>query len=348
MAYTDSSLLKLQLAADRVWGDSQLRSRYMAEVDALRALLANQGNVRIEQNLNDPSKDRTVTLFWPNACELEVASCTNVCTFDGPELTTAKQDVTLTQCSEVSFKIPRIALRTNELGPEDLRVQAFLKADKLLMEAAAQFVVAQLEAAAGTLSYTGPAGWNWVQAADITTIPADQWSAILLSRLRLIARRMKMGDPYILTGDIAFAEAAYIAETNQANLDGKGDAVRFRAMGDLWYDPVNIPEVVDAERTYLIDTGAAVFAHKTRHPRQMEEIGGQVNVEIQSMPSRIIPSIYYDVEHTIKCDSTAQSNTGDYFDVYKFILRYDVLENPVPCEDENASGIYAFERQAEV
>ena len=73
-------LLESKVKLDQIWQDSQQETDYIAEVEALRVIQANQRGATFTE-LQDPNKDRMVKVSWLSNCpdSTNVTDITDVC-----------------------------------------------------------------------------------------------------------------------------------------------------------------------------------------------------------------------------------------------------------------------------
>jgi len=90
---TCATLAYVQLAADAMWADAAKNKDFIGSVQTLTAIRENQ-SVMIEE-LTNPMKDKTVTIYWPQECDTTTASCSDDCATAGSLPGTSCQDYTL-------------------------------------------------------------------------------------------------------------------------------------------------------------------------------------------------------------------------------------------------------------
>lgn len=336
--FTASQLLRIQTMADDLWADNQTRADYIAEVEVLNAIRAEQ-TARLAA-LQDPMKTRTVRLMWLDACEVTTSAASDDCSFSGTEASSDYEDYTLDIFRESIIAVKEIENRTDEFNTQQKAARLMLAADKALAEYLATQAVAKIEAFRGENTYTTPAGSTaWTYAANDTTIPADQWNTELFPKLSLCARKNKILNPFLLSGE-ALWYTNENAQNNQGNGEGKGDAVRnsryFRAR---YYDPVRIDEANSGTlKAYMISRGALAVVTKTHYPETPVVYHNPWQSRYR-MPSANMPGIDYEVIYTQACSS------GEITHTWKIKLNAGIFLNPTGCK-ETRTGVLSFVREA--
>ena len=338
MAFTASQLLKLQSVAGDVWADNRTRIDYMADVEIVKALQAE--STATLDGLQDPSKTRTVKLIWLNAAALADAAVDDDCAITGPELTSDSVEYAIDIFRKTSFSVKEIQARTDQFTLAQQIARGMLQCDKVLSEYLAEVAVAKLETFRGTNTYLNPVGdaVPWTFAASDTTIPAEQWTSSIMPKLSLTARKNKMLNPALLSGEALWymnEEAA----NNAGNGEGKGDNVRMASkyFARKYFDPIKIDEVnAGTFKAYMVDRGAVAFVTKTHYP--------DVPVLVQNpwqqryrMESRNLPGVFWEVTYSQSCTS------GEITHVWQFKVNGLIALNPTGHTATN-TGVLSFVR----
>ena len=335
--FTASQLLRIQTMADDMWADNQTRADYIAEADVLNAVRAEQ-TARLS-DLQDPMKTRTVRLMWLDACEVAAEDVDDDCTLSGTEASSDYEDYTLDLFKRSVFSVKEIENRTDEFNTQQKAARLLLAADKALTEWLATQLVAKIETFRGTNTYTTPVGATaWTFASSDTTIPADQWNTELFPKLSLAARKNKILNPYLVSGEALWYtnENAY---NNQGNDDGKGDAVRNQKyFSRRYFDPVRIDEANNGTlKAYMISRGALAVVTKTHYPT-VPVIYHNPWQQRYSMPSANMPGVDYEVIYTQACASNEITHT------WQLKLNAGIFLNPTGCT-ETRTGVLSFVRE---
>jgi len=281
-----------------------------------------------------------VKITWLNNCDLTVDACAdNVCTFAGESVSSYVQTLSIDQCAQTEFSESFDTWRENEFGMAEAQSLNMLKAMKAHVESISQYAVGVIEANLGTNIHDNQG--QWTINGDTVEVPGSEWeTTAIYGKLRRNAVKNRLDMPYILTGE-NLDQLQYMALTNQANGEGKGDAARVNTL-PAYFDLFNIEEVNDPLYvTYLINKGALAIASKGYFPRvdnPQAPAGSQVldgNYERFSIANAFFPSVIHDVERVVSCPS------GVWKENYRLKSRYKVFVNPTGC-DSTRTGLLSF------
>jgi len=332
MAITNSTLPLVLRRASTVWPGNMSEQDFVAQVETLRFIQAQQTAQLQYTNLPDGVDSR---IAWINACEPEVETLvTTDCSFSGPEADTYKKDLVIDQARQSTFSVPLDAFRDNEFGFADAAATNLLRTMVIQAEFVAQYCVGVIEANLGVSTYEN-GGWT-VSGTD-TEIPAEQWnSTAIFGRFQAAARRNRMTMPYLLSGDNLY-QLAYMARTSAQNGEGRGDFVRIGEM-PIYNDIFNVDEVNTDNgdttfKTYMVNRGALAFLSKGYYPTSPETLNG--NFQRFSIANRFFPNLIHDVETLVDCSS------GVWKQHWKVIPRYKLEINPTGCT-ATRTGLLGF------
>jgi aminopeptidase N len=130
-------------------------------------------------------------------------------------------------------------------------------------------------------------------------------------------------------------EAAYIAQANAANANGKGDAILMGAF-PTYFDIANIDSVNDpALKTYMLSLGSMAMVSKAFNPDVPETTFDFIRY---TMRSAFMPELVYDVWYNNKCKE-GQSRRVEHS--WTIRLTADIFQNPQGCQNGN-TGVLAF------
>lgn len=335
--FTASQLLRIQAMASDLWADNQTRADYIAEADVLNAIRSEQ-TARLSA-LQDPEKTRTVRLMWLDACEVAVDDVDDDCDLTGTEASSDSKDYTLDLFKRTVISVKEIENRTDEFNTQQKAARLMLAADKALTEWLATQLMAKIETFRGTNTYTTPVGSTaWTFAASDTTIPADQWNTELFPKLSLCARKNKILNPFLISGEALWYtnENAY---NNVGNDDGKGDNVRNQKyFSRRYFDPVRIDEANSGTlKAYMISRGALAVVTKTHYPTAPVVYHNPWHSRYR-MASKNMPGIDYEVTYTQACASNEITHT------WQLKLNAGIFLNPTGCT-ESRTGVLSFVRE---
>lgn len=330
--FTASALLKIQLKAEQMWKDSQLANSLEHHADAAIAVLQNQ-KARFS-DLEDPKKDRTVTIHWINPCNITAEDCESNCDITEPELETAGQDYALDLCKKTGFSIDQEKFRTNIYERDEVMAQSMNKAIGVLDEWWSQQVLIKLKAFAGVNVYPDP--WTWNAGTSDTEIPTADYNLDVIPNLIVQANRNRMPNPYFINnGDL---EIEWLkAQLNAGNLDGKGDAARIAAI-KMYFDAWNFANAGVSENIFSVAPSAIAMSTKNRYTPAPVYVAGNINQWRYAVKSNLLPGVNYDVINTLKCITVG----GKAHDVETFRVETNggIFLNPNGCPVTVSSVVY--------
>lgn len=330
MAITASVQPQTLLKSSLVWPDSMIEADFMPEYGVMKAIKA-EDTSRMQALAPLPDQ-ADVSIIWMNQCDLTVDTCVdNVCTFDGPSVSSFAQAVTIDQCKQTEFSEPLDRWRDNLYGLGDAEAINLNKVMKAQLEAVSQYAVGVINANTGTNEHI-PVGSGWT-GTDPVVIPSTGFNTAMYGYLMRNAKKNRLDNPYLLTGE-ALAQMNYLAMTNGGNGEGSGDRLRASQMR-IYEDLFNIDSVNDPDLLlYMINRGALAFASKGYFPRNPEVLDG--NYTRFSIPNRWFPDLIHDVERVVSCTSGVWSVN------YRVKARYKVLVNPTGCT-AGRTGILSYQ-----
>lgn len=349
-AFDDVKLREVRTTMENMWGDAQMRKNYTAKADSLNAIINRQ--TANGQALNNPrDKDVDVRVNWLKLGDETVQTFDPilvgpaVCSIDGPELEAGSQDYRLRIGAEKTFMIEETGsawgegLRDVDVTFQQLVAQGLLQTRKALVEDANVRVLAKLDSFSGGNKYTTATYTdNPTTPTGDTIIPAADFNArTLLPYLARVQMMNRYVDPYILDGGLLWDDM-FIAQVGAAGTD----QVKLQSLFgqfDITEDMWNFAKAAVDDRAYLVDRNAVAFFSKNHYTTAVRELGvnGLYNY---AMPLPELSGNHYaDVVYQFKCID------DKYYHVYKLILRYDLLLNPV-IGDADLTGVLAFRKGA--
>jgi hypothetical protein len=329
---TCAQLAKVQLIMDSVWADSAKNKDYIANVEVARAVRENQ-TVRIVEAEN-PMKDKTVTLYWPEFCGVETTDCTTDCDAGGTKPGTQCKDYELDMCREVKFSVDHKTYRALAVTMEEAMAVSFLANMQALDEWVAQQFVYKLHANKGVNLYTGGKG---VVSGFETAIKPAYWNANLMSYFKLVAAKNKFSSPYMISGTNMF-EAYENAIANAAHSDGKGAKTMFDSF-KFYFDIFNIDTILSPDMpTFMVNKNALAFHNKAywdwsatdARAEQFGGVGSSAGLKYK-IESKNLPGVFYDVTYKVSCANDEISHN------WKMKFTGDIFTNPVGCNPNNTN-----------
>jgi hypothetical protein len=327
-----ATLAKVQLIMDSQWSDSAKQKDYIANVDVARAVRENQ-SVRIV-DLENPQKDKTVTLYWPEFCAATTASCSDDCTPGGTKPGTVCQDYTLSMCREANFSVDEKAYRSIATTFEEAVAVSLLANMQALDEWIAGQFVSKMASGKGVNAYTGGKG---SVSGFTTSVPAAYWNANLMGYLALVAKKNKFNAPYLVSGTNLY-EAYWNAQMNSANSEGKGVKNMFDQF-KLYFDVFNVDSVMSPDAvTFMLNKNALAFHSKAywdwsatdQRADKFGGAGGSAGMKYK-IESKNLPGVFYDVTYKIACSGNEITHN------WQLKFTGDIFRNPVGCSPNNTN-----------
>lgn len=333
---TCALLANVQLEIDSVWADSAKKKDYIASVEAITAIRENQ-TVRIAE-LENPLKDKTVTLYWPEFCGATTQACTTDCTPGGTKPGTSCKDYTLEMCREAVFSVDHIKYRAVATTFEEALAVSMMANMQALDEWIAQQAISKLHLNKGVNQFTGGVG---TVAGFSTTVPAANWNANLMSYFSLVSKKNKFNSPYLLNSTNLY-QAYENAQDNAANANGAGAKNAFSKL-KMYFDIFNMSTVLGSDSySFLVNKNALAFVSKNYWnwagtDGQSEQFGGVGSSagKRYKIASLNLPGVFYDVVQKTSCSGS------EITEDFKLSFNGDIFVNPVPCNPNNI-GILEF------
>lgn len=332
--FTASELLESRLKAEQYWKNAQNAATYKPKAGAAQAVLANQTQQFSE--FEDENKDRKVRVTWIDACGVDVQDCVSNCEITEPELETKSKLYTPDICKKVGFSVDFTKLRTNDYTSDEIVMRGIASRVKALDEFWAKQILIKLATYAGI--NVAPAPWTFV-ADDMTTyVPDAQYNLKMLANVLNQAELNRMDDNYIIengTLTIEMMNAAF----DSGNLDGKGDATRANEFQKLMTsDQFNFAASGITEDMFVIGKGAVAFQTLNEVAKEVNLIGGKVQVQTFQTPSIALPGVMYDTYYSVECKTI--NNKAHYFHTWRFETHGIVALNPEGCPVTVGGNVY--------
>ena len=327
-SFTETELLQHRVIASNILFDDRIKQQFIPQFDILKGIQAVQ-TATINADFKRKKK-YDVEVMWENFCDIEAEACSDSCTLGGNKSSTNTETYTLSCFKEVGFTMSENDFIDNEF--EINIAKALLTADKRLVEAYAQYAVAQLEAFRGT-NAMGSSGKGTVVGAD-TNINPSYWNPSLFAYLNRVGIMNRFTNPILISGNNLY-ESYYLAQANAGNSNGKGDHALFGTM-PIYFDLFNIDTVNDpAFKTYMLSMGSLAMVSKAFNPIVPETTFDNTRY---TMRSNFMPSLVYDVWYNNKCESSASRLVEHNWTIR---LTADIYNNPQGCETGD-TGILSF------
>lgn len=316
--------------------DSARNAEYIAEVNVMKAITANQtANITY---LEDSKKKKTARIFWNKFCDTTTSTTDpDFCVITGPEADAECKDYAITRQVSKTFTVDEALYENSNLSAAEVIADLMMKTKKALDEKIASVSVAVIDGFTSPNLYTqkgigcpgvvGPPE-NWAS----TYIPPALWTPELMHYFLDVKRINKFTAPFLLDGKNLSA-TAWKAMMNAGNANGSG-ADKMIGVLPYYEDLVNV-QAVSPNKTFMIDRGVLALANRARWT------GNNATNPIQekerwkySEASDNIPGITYDVYVTEVC-------SGPYTKL-NFLVHttWDLFNAPTNCYGSN--GILEF------
>lgn len=327
-AFNETLLQNIRIEAERIMMDDRIKQQFIPQIEIFNAISAVQ--TATITPLTGSTKKNVVELMWQNTCDMEVEDNVS-CEAGGTKSSTNTKEYTIDNVKVVNFSASEADFIDNEYSIESAIAKQILRADKLLVEWAAQFAVGRINTNLGVNAVASGAGKT--VSGNATFILPNYWDATLAAYFTKAAVLNRFNAPVFLSGQNLY-EPSLIARYNSGNGEGKGEAAMFAGMKMYW-DLFNIDSVNDPYlATYMLNTGSVALVSKNYFPDGVQKYESYTRY---TMPSRFVPQFKYDV---IVKDACEGDDDGLRFD-YKIKLNMDLLVNPTGCDETN-TGLLAF------
>jgi hypothetical protein len=321
--FTPSALLNIQLKAESMWSDAAAFGDFQAESEAAQALLRNQ-TARLA-DLQDPEKDRTVTVTWVKSCDIVDEACETNCTIDGPEIESVNKEYALDMCRKVDFSVNAEKMRTNTYSVEDLAARGMATALRELDEWWSKQAILKLKTFQGV--NVSPSPHTWDNANARTSVAAVSYNRTLVPYLLKVAIMNKMRNNFILSNDELYLDWLN-AEFDAGNLDGRGAKARIDAL-NMTFDLYSFAAAGVAEDLYMVNKNAVAMVTKTRNPTAPVDFGGSVGQTRYTVASPTLPGVSYDVYYTLSC--VTNSSKANIVHAWRVETNGGIFLNPEMC-----------------
>lgn len=329
-SFTATVLPKVAVKIDEIWADAIQKADYEAQCEAAKAIMMEQ-TAKLEV-LRSSAKNITVRIDWIKDCGMTDEACSDDCTNDGAELESTSQDVTISTCRQVQFKVARKKMRDNNFDASEVAAKGLMKAGKVLDEYLAKQAVTFLNASVGVNEHTS-AKWTLAgtPVGSRSEVAAANVNVGLIPHLILAGAKNRFSNPYLLSGTQLYVEN-WEKMLEAANADGKGSAAKMNAIRKH-FDIFNV-DTVNANTTdfYLVDKGAVALVTKAYYEGEVMDHGTK---SYFSLKSNNLPGVVYDVI----VDETCSSN--EQYDAYTVQANFGYFLNPLGCT-ANRKGVLLY------
>lgn len=323
-----AELLAIKDFLPAIWDDKTVQKDYIADVQVPLAIRAQQ-TARLAP-LQNPAKDRQLTVVWVKDCVDRLEDCGNECEAGGDELEADSQTYELDLCKSAGFTVKEREFRSLMLDRTEVVAKGFMSSMKQLDNWIAQQTVSHLNTFAGINQYED----GVFQGSEYNEADAAFWNADIFGEFNIIAAINRFSNPFLLSGTNLYKEW-WNSMMQAGNADGKGDVMKFGTM-PIAFDlhqivTVNSPDKV----TYMLDKGAVALITKAYNPENPLTYSNGANQTLFKVPSMNIPGVEYDVIYKTRCESS------EIYHDYSLRVNGLCALNPVGCTETN-TGVLKF------
>lgn len=334
--FSASDIQNIQINADLLFGSNQQNKKFISKSLPLQTVRANQVH-GFRDTLERPDKDLTVEGFFISTCATNVVDLSgiNQCAITGLEAESDRVIYNLTIERTDSFQVDREKSRTNLIDMlEDVVPHQSMLIKKALEEDLNDTLITFLAANASANQYTDTIG---TIVGNNTEIPAGFWTPDIIAEFDVTAEVNQMNDFYFLSGT-NLRNSAFNAALEQSN-EGTRDRILKLNTFDFTFDVKSLDTSLGGFFTFMIERGAVAVLNKVRYPSAATPEVFQNPWQLRwSEPSLNVPGLMFDVIYTRACSGNNQ------LDTWQYILRAEVVLNPLGCAPALESGILQFEQ----
>ena len=325
--FTCAELVNVQIAMDRIWvSESLMGNDFSAEVESVLVIRARQ-TARLSE-LQDPNKDKTVTIHWITDCNTSIADCSNDCTVGGPELEARCKDYELDICQQAGFTVREKTFRALAPTREEAVAKGMLKRMAELDNYLAGKLMAKLNVFAGVNKYEGIGD---VENSGVTYIAPSYWTSDLLGYFAQVAKMNKLGSVVMIHGNNLW-NSNWSAQFNSLNQNQKDQMAKMSSIQQFW-DPFNVDTANSPDKvSYMVSNGSIAIVSKAYNSTTPVTYLDHIRYSVES---KNIPGVFYDVVYKNRCTS------NDIYHDYSLYIKAGIFNNPYGC-DEDITGVLKF------
>lgn len=342
--FTCADLQVLQTRAQNVWqgGGSNLQTNYMPESDAAKQMLSTQ-TARFEA-LKDPSKDRTMKVYWTEVCPKDSDDCpTDYCSIDGVEGGASCVEYEIDQCVSVEgYTVKERMFRSSELTFDEVLApgytQMILSVENQLSRKVLDFLCDNAGVNQDTL---GP----WTISGDTTYIPATGWNPQMMAFLEVALRMNRLSAGNLLATQFLMAQWLNY-QASVTNPDGQANLRMMGRFGQPTFDLFQMAQALGtcegtstAQGMFLYSPNSSALVTKS----EFLEYGAQGRIingsngqytRRYSVRGLNLP-IDIDMIYQVECQGK------DIVHTWKPFINYGLFLNPIGCNTDT-TGILKF------
>lgn len=342
--FSCADLQVLQTRVQNVWrgGGSNLQTNYLPESDAALQMLTTQ-TARFEA-LQDPSKDRTMKVFWTEVCAKDSDDCpTDYCSIDGVQGGASCQEYEIDQCVSVEgYQVNSRFLRTSELTFDEVLSPGYTQMILSVENQLSRKVLDHLCDNAGVNQDTlGP----WTISGDTTYIPATGWNPEMMAYLEVALRMNRLRAGNLLATQFLMAQwLNYQAKTT--NPDGQANLRMMGRFGTPTFDLYQMAQALgtcegtaSAQGMFMYSPDSSALVVKSEFLEYGAEglrIPGSNGQETRRYAVRGLNlPIWIDMIYQRECSGK------DIIHTWKPFINYGLFLNPMGCNTDT-TGILKF------
>jgi hypothetical protein len=341
-AFSTAKLAGLQLKAENIWRDSMQNASYVAEVQGLTAIRANQ--TATITPLTDKNKNYKVRVNWLDKSTITASdlgvNAGNNCDLDEPLLDAAGKEYKLDTFLKSGFSVNEDQMQDGIYSKEEAIAGGLLAAMKNLDELVSVKMMAKTDSYAGKNRYLGP----YTESNGQTQVGRANYNAQFFAYLAQASIVNRMRSNFLIDNGSLF-QAKFIADASAGDANGKGTAALFNTK-NIYFDLFNMSGAGLTTDTLMINRGALAFTFKSRFTPQPRELTGKVNQTRYSVESPNLPGVTYDVYYTMKCTVNTDEESDRFGEdeivhIWRFVFRGGLFLNPEGVGTGN-TGVLAF------
>lgn len=334
----ETALTRINLLTEEAWTPNQADIEN-SQVDAatFSSLLRGAASLGapLVSKITDPKKDwGDVRIYWPDFCGQEATECDaedNLCgdlAADPSPL--ASQDYGITQCLNDKFSISESDFAGSWMDMQNFLVREQNQRVVNIVNKLNEKAILFMHANAGL----NKGGQFTVNGGNQYEVPSAEFDdTMIMTKMLLDAEASNVRNPKLITGNPTAFLTFKNAQFEAANGEGKGNAARAGAFGDITLDIRGFMKVPTlAGSIFAVTPYAVAFASKNYYSSSTPVY----DPDLKKWKYFIrIPAygLTIDVLHQRVCESGRKDRWNH---VFNYSLNYDFFNNPRGCLDEDS------------
>jgi hypothetical protein len=359
MAYTAGSFSPSILSAIIVaQGDIFKKSPnlYVPKTEVLREIVKMQ---TADVTPISASVYNRVNVTYQNSQAIQAAACAPTCTPDGVLTGTDATVMSLTNCTQVTFKKealvgndPNSAYAGSGITYAQSLATDFMQARKVIQEDVSAKMLAKLATFAG-VNVDGSGQYGSVVGtggtATTTTIPAANWGAGLFPFFQMEAEINRFSNPYLLDGALTGLYLNRLNAIPNALNDTQRDQLAKYQMMETAYDYFTFGKAGIVNTDFVVDGTAVAFAARNiyssvmDHPEANTTVFSIPGAPTEAMDGTLTGASLFDIDVEVQRSCQVVSGVKKWYDVYTFkVPFFDLLIDPYRLGGGTNTGVLKF------